>query len=1063
MPNYKKSPRLSTNEEYFSIVDNQDESIQGLCFVVVSVKDGSIVKQLCEQNDQRISQVIINTLNQTYLYGPRMLLVGDLTQLNPVFKGRRHAIDIMFSDTNFVSYYLTQNPQYGRIWIQNTTTNYFSHCTLTQPSIFTSYDQYPLIMITKENDANLDISNFEVFKIFEIRIIRSSISGGAQCAGDYLDTTSQKISISIFIFEVSGISASIATLDFNQPAKKVYTFKVFYQAQNGLEVYFYASQFKNLYSSVLAGYVYSSSNPEWGQAQIKQYQLTYQSPIIFLWEILIQRSGIKSTYKYTIKMPALIIEFGICVYDQNCTDEVIGYSILFQNGSAIPKKAMTFSSSTRKLIVSSTDQTFQGQYDLMFRCSLIDGFKSSKNFTVNISYDSTQKAQEYYPNYAPEFVEQLQKKWTIRAGSEATFTLPKYYDPNPEDYVFVKLETVEKYRSFFQNQDQKFILFNAGFPELGDIEMIVTLSDNHKPQPKSTKYRFTITFLQSLFGQMQNDYVNQVNVSTPLIYSFDSNKGINVQSITPDGKVKINFEKKLDLSNITNITQELMNALQIKFDDPNIQNYNWTFTDISEYSFELKISFTNPLIISQSQISTQLNIILINPNLFVNLKTNQSAIIQARMPPQIYDGDNEFLKVISRVFNSTLSSLVVTQAGIQILISQSLQIFWGFVNTQQLISHLPLFQISVPANLYYFYLLVVGSLKFDFLFSSTLIESSFQMDDNYPAYDENFKNFGYDSNQALKNMGFNTFILLLSPVLVGITLALIFLANFFKKLQMISNAFRRIFYEDFDQSNHLALYYYPLYFTRRFVYVLAMMYFRDYAIIQIFVFQIMSVFQVTYLLLVNPFQSKISNKIEIMNESLVLINAYCLIMYTDFNLDPYIKYDIGWACLLLISIVTIGNLTINIIQILRKALTIVRKIRQSFKMSLSNKQKSSNFNSTTDSSMHLKSMESVQQLNISTSISKNTFFKEKLQSQKFDPFSNSELKNKGKTVRVQALNEQESNKEIEIFTDDEHNNKSLRLQKQNNLRGKKSLSYLRNEANNKVTNQDPLDYSFQIN
>eukprot|EP00347_Sterkiella_histriomuscorum_P020370 403338070 len=500
-------------------------------------------------------------------------------------------------------------------------------------------------------------------------------------------------------------------------------------------------------------------------------------------------SGIKSFYNYTIKMPALIIEFGICVYDQNCTDEVIGYSILFQNGSSIPKKIMTFSSPSRKLIVSSIDKTSQGQYDLMFRCSLIDDFKSSKNFTVNIFYDSKLEPQEYYPNYAPEFLEKLQDRWTIRAGSEATFTLPKYYDPNPEDFVSVKLETVEKYRQFFQIQDQKFIAFDAGFPELGDIEMIITLSDNHKPQPKSTKYRMTITFMQSPFGQMQNGNVNQVNVSThgkPLIYSFDSSKEIRVQSITPDGKVVINFEKQLDLSNITNTTLELMKALQIKFDDPNIQNYNWTFTDIQEHSFELKISFTNPLIISQSQINTQLNIILINPNLFVNLKTNRSAIIQARMPPQIYDGDNEFLKLISRVFNSTLSSLLVTQA-------------------------------------------VVGSLKFDFLFSSTLIESSFQMDDNYPAYDENFKNFGYDSSQAIKNMGFNTFILLLSPILVGITLALIILASFFTK----------IFFLDFNQNKKLALYYYPFYFIRRFVYVLSMMYLKDNAFIQIFVFQLM--------------------------------------------------------------------------------------------------------------------------------------------------------------------------------------------------------------------------------
>eukprot|EP00347_Sterkiella_histriomuscorum_P008710 403344047 len=419
-------------------------------------------------------------------------------------------------------------------------------------------------------------------RFFNFFLSRDFWQESAQCAGDYLDVASQKISVSFFTYELFEIQASITTLDFNQPATKAYTFKIFYQAQNGLQVYFYASFFKNLYSSVLAGYVSQSTNPEWGigsnqavlidlpepyyfsmgdpitksvnllnstQYQFDQnlpwnyttqeYTFTYEPTtyydlipavtglikkqvIDFETNRSLSLPGINSTYNYTIKMQALIIEFGVCVYDQNCTDEVIAYSILFQNGSAIPKQVMTFSSITRRLIVSSTDKTSQGQYDLMFRCSLIDEFYSYKNFTVNILYDST--VQTYFPNYAPEFLEQLQKRWTIRAGSEATFTLPKYFDPNPEDQVSVKLETVEKYKSFFQIQDQKFILFNAGFPELGDIEMIITLSDNHKPQPKSTKYRMTITFMQSPFGQMKNDYVNQVNVSTPLIYSFDSNK-----------------------------------------------------------------------------------------------------------------------------------------------------------------------------------------------------------------------------------------------------------------------------------------------------------------------------------------------------------------------------------------------------------------------------------------------------------------------------------------------------------------------------------------------------------
>eukprot|EP00347_Sterkiella_histriomuscorum_P019648 403340819 len=715
-----KAPQLSMNEDFISFI-NTREVQHNSCIMILNVQNGTMFKQLCEQNFYKIDQVSIKNLNQTFLFytstpSIQLILKGDLTKTNPVFKAVMFRALGDFSNPLMIDFFIvkTQNIQHAqtaKVWDQNSI-NYFSHCSIAE-SLSNSFEQYPLLIITKENNSDQDISNFEVIKIFAIHFILHRNDKLVQCAGDFLDMSAQKISVAFFTQDVGQAEASITTLNFNQTAISNYTFKIFYSSQNGFEIFFYSSFFININSSILAGYIISDQ----------------QSSI-----------NLQSNQAVLIDLPE---------------------PYYFPTGDPEAKQVLVLDTSM-----------YQFQLDIAQNWTYDNSFWDDYVYKPTTKYDIISSNQDqstvYLPNYTPEFLEKLQERWTIRAGSEATFTLPKYYDPNPEDFVSVKLETVKKYNQFFRVQNEKFIVFNAGFPELGDIEMIVTLSDNHKPYPKSTKYRMTITFLQSPFGQMQNDYVNQVNVSSqekPLIYSFNSNKGIKIQSISPDGKVKINFEKKLDLSNITNATLELMKALKIKFDDPDVQNYNWTLTNIQEYSLELKIAFTNPLIISQSQINTQLNIILLNPNLFVNLKTNQSAIIQARMPPQIYDGDNDFIKLISSVFNSTLSSLLVTQAGIQILVSQSLQIFWGFVNTQQLISHLPLFQISVPANLYYFYLLVVGSLKFDYLFSSTLIKNSFQMQDNYPAYDENFKNFGYDSSQAIQNMGFDTFILLFSPIL----------------------------------------------------------------------------------------------------------------------------------------------------------------------------------------------------------------------------------------------------------------------------------------------------------
>eukprot|EP00347_Sterkiella_histriomuscorum_P016821 403351726 len=508
-------------------------------------------------------------------------------------------------------------------------------------------------------------------------------------------------------------------------------------------------------------------------------------------------TGILPLYQYALGDIATVVQFGECIYNQSCSDLSITYSVIQQNGSAIPSEAMVFSSSSRKLIISSLNNLMLGTYNLKFRCIIPDGFMSTQNFIVEIvkelgnTYNLSSNTTNYQPNYAPEFLLSLINKWTIRAGSAATFTLPDYYDINPKDKVTVSLETAEKHRSFFRIKDNKFIVFIAGFPELGDKEMIISLTDDHKPTPKTTKYRLTVSIMQSPFGQMQNEYIREMNVSSttkPIVFSFNSEQGVKVQAISPEGIVKINFEKSLNLTNITYTTQQILKALAIKFDDPLIKDYNWNITDLQSNSVSIKLFFDNPLLISQDQAGTLLQIILLNPSLFVNLQTNNSIAIQAKMPPQIFESDSEFLKLFSQVFNSTLSSLIVTQAGAQILISQSLQIFWSFVNTQQIISHLPLLQINVPANLYYFFLLVVGSLKFDYLFSSALIQDSFDIKEDYPSYDENFRNFGYDSSLAIQNMGFNTFILLMSPLLVIFALTFIVFSNFIpKQAQLIIN------------------------------------------------------------------------------------------------------------------------------------------------------------------------------------------------------------------------------------------------------------------------------------
>lgn len=70
------------------------------------------------------------------------------------------------------------------------------------------------------------------------------------------------------------------------------------------------------------------------------------------------------------------------------------------------------------------------------------------------------------------------------------------------------------------------------------------------------------------------------------------------------------------------------------------------------------------------------------------------------IPPQ---ESSDIIHQLGNFFNMALGSLMIGSVFAQILVSQSLQVLWGFLNTQELIAHLPLYTLNLPANLYYLF------------------------------------------------------------------------------------------------------------------------------------------------------------------------------------------------------------------------------------------------------------------------------------------------------------------------------------------------------------------------
>ena len=75
-------------------------------------------------------------------------------------------------------------------------------------------------------------------------------------------------------------------------------------------------------------------------------------------------------------------------------------------------------------------------------------------------------------------------------------------------------------------------------------------------------------------------------------------------------------------------------------------------------------------------------------------------------------------------------------------------------------------------------------------------------------------------------------------------------------------------------------------------------------------------FAVTYSFAVRPFTNRKMNYLDIVNESTIMFVAYATIPYSDYLLDPYFKYDIGW----IVIFVFLANLAGNISFIFASAL-----------------------------------------------------------------------------------------------------------------------------------------------
>ncbi|CDW77551.1 UNKNOWN [Stylonychia lemnae] len=189
------------------------------------------------------------------------------------------------------------------------------------------------------------------------------------------------------------------------------------------------------------------------------------------------------------------------------------------------------------------------------------------------------------------------------AGSKLKLRLPDYFDPNPQDKVAIRVQTLNKYP-----------------------QILITLQDDNK-KPLKTEYLIYATFIPNDEGQINNTNIKNLNISKiDIRQAFGLDDQISFSKISPLGIIQFKFEKSINQTmGKTQLLLLIQNAIEISTDNPFIK----------------------------LQPSVEIQIYLKNPSLFI-FKTISPGYISIPLSIQINQKDYDIILGLAKFFNSTI-------------------------------------------------------------------------------------------------------------------------------------------------------------------------------------------------------------------------------------------------------------------------------------------------------------------------------------------------------------------------------------------------------------------------
>eukprot|EP00347_Sterkiella_histriomuscorum_P023597 403334047 len=388
------------------------------------------------------------------------------------------------------------------------------------------------------------------------------------------------------------------------------------------------------------------------------------------------------------------------------------------------------------------------------------------------------------------------------------------------------------------------------------------------------------------------------------------------------GCINVKEIRKMTITVIQKLGKEVNNktSSQNSTFSNNFKDVNLTYVSFQQELDDLKVT-----VLSNVYFQSAKDMLFIKPN----------SNVQSQIPRQITNSQqNQNLQAFADVAKSTVQAVISSNIATQVFSGFSMQQVWDLVNLFQLIIHLDMLQLSFPENMQIFLSCVVDLVNLKILPTDQIVKF-FQEKVNFEApsfvdVESSFENSQYDGQSAVKN------IIGIASLFFGM-IALFFVLNNQHKInysEKFAKQFNSIL-DNLDTQKLLAFLLPSIYFMRRLIYVIIIIFAKQSIHLQLLCQIIISMIIIIYLLKVKPLKTNWQNKVELFNEFNFLLINYSMYTFTEINDDPQVQINVGWVMVLILGLLFTVNLFIALLlfgkQIKDSIVTLIHKCKSKFR------------------------------------------------------------------------------------------------------------------------------------